>query len=239
MAACDFVPYIRDISDLSSSDVSDNMLEALAAYAWNDVMYSVGKREQLEKVTTIDKYRENDINGDNTTFYTRASYMRYSGDWDGDMDLDTDDIEVWLFDSTNDTRTQATVSSYSSDGKFVLDSAPAATYDGDMYINYTHLPVSMDSPLDPMLRDAVAFKTTSLAYGKLDPKDYDSISFRGMSIKSRAPMKLGGAFDSWDAKANQKIYQLNCLQNIIRVDDIKREYALRLKNKPWQKSTRG
>ena len=219
------VTYVRQITDISTSDLSDAKLMDLANYAWNDIMLRIGKRETLEEVQYIDQYRQNRVDGSNATFYTKNSFKRYSGDLNNDMELTTDDIEVWLYTPSTNSRSQATVSTYSASGQFVLSEAPPNGT--KLYATYLHLPLSIDT-LDPLIRDAVAFQTASFAYGKLDPQDYESISFRGLSIRRSGPFKMNGAFDTWSARSNEKVTFINNLQTFIRTEDLEREYALQI-----------
>ena len=220
------VEYMRQVTDIETTDLSDEKVENLVKIAWAEVIDRVGKRETLEKVRYMDSYRMNTIDGSNTVFYTRNSYNRYSGDYNNDLALDEDDIEVWLYNRSTRTRTQATVSAYSSNGVITLETAP--TGENEMYINYLHLPVPMD-PLDYRLRNATAYVTASMAYSKLEPADFDQISFRGLSLKKSRPLNMPGAFDSWSAKAALAINNINSLQCMVRTQDLLREHVLQLR----------
>ena len=201
---------IRLISDLDNEDVTDNQLKELIQYAWEQVMTDVGKREVEEEVNYIDSYRKNKVDGTTTTFYLQNSFDRHLGDLDYDQSLDTDDVEVYLYDPDGTTRTKATVSAVTDSGSFTLDSAPASG--NKITATYIHLPVNISHNL---MKRACIFLTAALAYGKLDARDYKSVGFRGLSIT-----RMSGAFNSYYEKYQTIVRELLGLDSLIaRFDD--------------------
>ena len=221
--------FIKQISDLTDSDISDQLVEQLASFAWSDLMSRIQKREVKEKVQYIDRWRLNTIDGTNTTFYTQNSYYRYMGDLNLDMALTIDDVEVWEY-KNDSTISQMTLATISTNGYFTTTVAPAAG--SEVFITYSHLPISFSPTIDIRIRNALAFVTTSLCYGKLDPGDYEAISFRGLGVRRarKIPnLHLGTAYDSWMARYMALVDQINSMQCILRKDDMLREYNERVR----------
>lgn len=224
------VPHVRQISSLTSDDITDNALAKMVIYAWQDLMGRVQKEERFEPVQYIDQYRQNVVDGTNKTFFTKNSFTRYMGDLDLDMNLTATDMQVWEM-KNDQSYDKLDVDTIDEDGFVVLDDAPGAG--SKLFINYSHLPVKFFTNLDPRLRNALAYLTTSLAYGKLDPGDYERVGFRGIVMqKARRGgpnLHLGQAFDSWMGRYTNAIEELNSIQSIVRKDDLERAYALQVR----------
>ena len=200
MTGYNIVPYVRQITDLETDDITDGKLEQLSLIAWRDLQSKVGVRVTLEKVEYIDSTRKNTIDGSNTVFFTKNSYNRYMGDYDGDMALGTGDCEVWLIADNVEDKTEATVSAVASDGKITLTTVPTTSQ--DIYLNYIHLPLQF-SPLDPLLRDATAYLTGAMAYGKLEARDYAKVGFRGLNI-----VRMPQGYSNFLAKYESKVREI-------------------------------
>ena len=218
MGSDEIVPYVRQLSDLEVDDISDAKISDLALIAWRDLQSKVGVRVVLEKVEKIDSTRENSIDGSNTVFFTRNSYRRYMGDYDGDLALGIGDCEVWLIETNVSGKSEATVSAITSDGKVTLETAPTASQ--EVYLNYIHLPLEF-SPLDKMLLDATAYLTTAMAYGKLEARDYAKVGFRGLNIV-RMPQGYNNFLHKYEAKVREIMSQ-DPIGLIKRTQDQERE----------------
>ena len=221
--------FVKSISDITNVDLSDSAIEELSAFAWTDLMSRIQKREVKERIQYIDRWRENIIDGTNTLFYTKNSYYRYMGDLNLDMALTIDDMEVWEY-KNDDTISQMTVATINTNGYFTTVNPPGAG--SEVFITYAHLPISFSPAPDIRIKNALAFVTTSLCYGKLDPGDYEAISFRGLGVRRarKIPnLHLGTAYDSWMARYMALVDQINSMQCILRKDDIVREYVERIR----------
>jgi len=89
------------------------------------LMSDIGIRHELVQIKYIDAFRKNTINGTNTDFYVPDSWDKYLGDRDGDLEINTDDVEVWEYTNTK-TRSQLTVSSLDEYGHVTVSTAPAS-----------------------------------------------------------------------------------------------------------------
>jgi len=225
-AQCDFLARILSVSEMATmvtdEDITEGEINALIPIALQDVNGNVMRDVIGERVEYIDKYRQNTINGTNATFYTKDSFYRFSGDRNGDCVLDKNDITVYLFNASAQTRTEATVSTYTSNGQFVLETAPNPSDVQKIEIEYSSLPVSFD-PINSNYLNAVAYGCVSLVYGRLDPQDYEKITFRGMGISRRkTALRLPGSYDAWSSRSMDFVNKVNATQLVMRTDDLAR-----------------
>jgi len=173
--------YVRAITafDLDTDIVNDPKLKEIIEVAQVDVNHAIGTKVFLEKVRGIDDYRENNIDGSNTNYYVQYSWDWYFGDLNDDGALTVADVEVWLYDSTNDIRSLATVDSIDERGMVTLNSAPASTY--DLKITYIKCPVSIETP-HYLVKKATGELAAAMAYSGVQAREYKRISMPGLSI---------------------------------------------------------
>ena len=167
------------MSDLNTSDISDNDLTSLITQATAILNADILVYVHEEQVTAIDSERENKIDGSNTTFYTRHYPI---GDLDDDGDVDTDDIKVYLFDSSG-ARSTATVASIDDAdlGKFTLSSAPSSGY--TMRVSYRYAPIGISiSSVHALVKQACIFLTAALAYTKLRPSQISKYTVDRLTV---------------------------------------------------------
>lgn len=170
---------VRDIVDISNTDLTDYQLYKVIQKSQRKINSDVMIEIKEEPVEYIDEYRQNDIDGSNTDYYVQSSWNWYIGDSDGDGEITADDVTVWIYDSSANTRSEATVSSVDEKGKIVLSSAPANNT--ELTISYWKCPVDPATP-DNRLRDACAYLAGGLAYLKLKADEYDKISLGTLKV---------------------------------------------------------
>ena len=156
---------IRDLTNLEVADISDNEVDALILCATAQLNSDINTSVTRELVVQIDNTRKNEINGVNTTFYTENWKGKYIGDRNDDGTITTDDVVVYLV-ASDGTETTATVSSVSSsEGKFVLSSAPTSGV--IMYVSYHWCFEDPDTP-GAKISLACALLTIAYAYEKIN-----------------------------------------------------------------------
>jgi len=170
---------VRLLSGLTTDDVNDSYLQEIISYAVERVNADISKRVILERVDYIDDYRANDIDGTNTTFYTRNSWKWALGDLNNSGALDVEDIEVWEYKNDN-TRTQLTVSTINSNGEFTLTTAPSAT--SELKISYTYQPLELTHAL---VKDACAYLSASMSFTRISPADYNKIQIGRLKFENK------------------------------------------------------
>jgi hypothetical protein len=185
------IAQIRRITNITTADISDTDLTNLITDATAQLNSDINARVIRERVSSIDSTRENKIDGSNTTYYVQNWKGKYVGDMLDAGTVNASSIKVYLV-ASDGTETEATVSSVTSaTGKFVLSSAPSASY--TMYVTYEWC---YDDPYTPSKRIALAcaFLTAAYAYEKLN---------RGMS-----PQQVyGNVRFMRDMRAGNEYYQ--------------------------------
>ena len=162
---------IRDLTNLVIADVTDDELDALIACATVQLNSDINTPIVRELVVQIDDTRTNDIDGSNTTFYVQNWKGKYISDLNDDGIINTSDVIVHLV-ASDSTETTATVSSVtSSEGKFVLSSAPTSAEAQEMYVTYNWC---FEDPATPGAKISLACALLTIAYA------YEKIN-RGMS----------------------------------------------------------
>jgi len=197
--------------DLDEDTISDERLTHILDFAISELNQTLGLKVIEEKVSYIDRYRQNKIDGSNKTFYVKYSFDWYLGDLDCDGNLDTNDIEVYIYDPNDNTRTKAVVSELYEYGKFVLDEAPSSSQ--VVKVTYLRFPCSL---FDPLVKKACAELAASIAYGGIEAREKKRLSIRGFSL-------------SKDPIAEQKYYE-RYLRTVAQI--LAREPAKHIKAEP-------
>jgi len=182
----DFKTYatIEDIRLLAGvpSSVTDSQLYDLLTFAQARVNRDVGVKIEDEKVEYISKEKENDIDGENTTFYVKHPYI---GDYNDDGIVNASDIYAYTIDSDGNRETiQVASIDNAKIGKFTVATAPTA--DKEFYICYRSFPVQVDPP-DPLIRQATAYLTGAYAYMKLDIRDTQAFRVGKVAVTRQMP----------------------------------------------------
>lgn len=182
---------IRLLTNLTTSDVSDDDVTNLIAQATYQVNSDLNTRVYREVIGYIDNTRQNEINGTNTTYYVKNWNAKFIGDGDNDGGVDTSDITVYQV-ASDGTESTLTVSSITpTTGKFVLDSAPSSGV--DLYVTYEWCYRDESTP-DKMVELATSLLTAAFCFEKIE---------RGL-----APMQVFGNVKlTRDMEASNRFYQ--------------------------------
>jgi hypothetical protein len=208
------IETVRNITGVSEDDYTDDQVVQFITLAQREVNSKINTKVVREFVDYLDDVRENDINGETTTFYLSKWKGNYLGDMDYDGDIDTDDIEVYQVDE-DDIETQLTPSSVDYQKmSFTLSSAPDSNK--DLYVTYTYCPVNPVNP-DAFLSQLTAYLASSymvsgeesgsirlgsLALGESRQTLYDRYYNKYVSLMGQLQENLtGGAI--WGLKAVQ------------------------------------
>ncbi len=191
----------RSITHLTTDCITDADaydLITLAAYQINGDINTKAIRERIEY---IDRTRENDRDGSNTTFYVKNWEGKYLADFNNDSQVDTSDVTVYAVDSDG-TETTPTISSIDvSNGKITLSSAPSS--DKTLYVTYAWSYVNESTP-DRQLRMACAFLTAALAEAKNNIGRAPQISMGNIRLYRHM-----NAYDEWFKKYLGIVRQIN------------------------------
>ena len=154
---------VRNITNISSSDLTDTQICNLIQFACYQVNADVQIFREDERIGYINVERENEIDGSNTTFYTKHWPL---GDRTNDFEVTISDIYAYTINGDGD-RVDYTVSSIDDAdlGKFTLSSAPGS--DEIFYITYYSAPLSMYTP-HVLVKTAAALLAAAWAYTKLN-----------------------------------------------------------------------
>jgi len=165
---------VRVIANLTTEDISDADLATLIGYATTELNHMINAKVLEEKVRMIDSYRENKIDGTNTTYYVQKSFLWYLADMNNDGVVDVNDVIVYQYNPQEKTKTTLTVSSVApNEGKIVLASAPPAGV--VLKITYAYAPVSESDP-HPLIKKACAELAAALAFSKIETRDFKRVS---------------------------------------------------------------
>lgn len=157
--------YVRELNNLTTSDISDTDLYALIGKATTVLNSDINVEIIREKVVYLDNTRKNEINGSNTTYYVQNWKGKFIADRNNDGDVTISDIIIYQVTSDG-TETTLTVSSITpNDGKFVLSSTPASGV--ALYVTYDWAPYSVSDP-DEQIKLACSYLATALAFEKIN-----------------------------------------------------------------------
>lgn len=185
------VTDVRALTNIVEADLTNDEINALIAFATSQVNSDLNIRVTRERVLLVDNTRKNEINGTNTTYYIKNWEGNWIADANSDGTIDENDITVYLV-ATDNTETTATVSSVtSSEGKYVLATAPTTATASKMYVTYEYVSIDTDTP-DPKIVLATAILVAALGYEKIN---------RGMSpqqvygnVRFMRDMKAGNEY---------------------------------------------
>lgn len=168
---------VRDFTGLTSSEIADDKLYSLIQRAIIRLNGQVNHRIWDEEVTSISNEKDNDIDGSNTTFYTRHYPI---GDANNDGEITTADITAYSLDSDG-VRTWLTVDSIDDDelGKFSLSTAPSSTL--NVYLNYYHAPLEEETP-HSLIKQACIELTAAMAMNRVQKGSVKSFSLGKFKI---------------------------------------------------------
>lgn len=171
---------VRLVTGLDTTEVSDVDLTLLISKATRRVNSQINFRVIREVILPLDSFRENDIDGTNTTFFVRSWRDWFIGDLDSDGDVDVSDLQV-VEVAQDGTETTSTVSSVDPlAGSFILSVAPIAT--SALRVTYARAPLDESAP-DDLITDAVAYLAGAFAIAKVNARKMDSFKIGKVTIK--------------------------------------------------------
>jgi len=180
---------IRILTGLSASDITDEDLNILKAYAATYFNHDVQIEYKDWRVESIDSFRENEQDDNNTTYWLPYYPI---GDHNDDGSIDSGDVEAYVIepdDGTGDSawmKTSYTVSEIIDDewGKISLTSAPPSN--GSLYFSWHSCPIELETP-HPAAKLAIAQLTAALASSKLDVGKVANFRVGKVSVTKKSP----------------------------------------------------
>jgi len=210
------IDEVKEIADIPSN-ITDIELFKLIRVASMRLNMDIQTRVFKEKVDFISDVKENELDGSNTTFYTKFYPI---GDYNNDFRVTVDDITVYREYTDNDGERQeetVTVSSIDpSTGKFVLASAPDAT--DELFVTYCYTP--KHHPVhDPSMaiKMAVAYLASFLAKAKVGDVGVKRYTIDRLTVMNLDEEILG------DQKRYQDLVELiraDKMLNVIETEDV-------------------
>jgi len=198
---------VRMISNISSTStdanyLSDSQIYDVIQFAQSTLITELSSKIREERVTSIDSNaRQNIIDSSNTTYYVQRSYKWFIADRNGDGEIDENDVIVWEYDSSADTKTKVTVSSVDAEtGKIILSSAPSTG--NTVTITYRYTDIDMFTP-DPHLKTTCTYLVAALAHQKLEATDFDRLTLGKMTVSKR-----NKTFDYFHKSYKEYLHQL-------------------------------
>ncbi len=171
---------VRLLTGLDDYDIEDDDLELLLDVAQKEVLLKINNRIVREEIKLIDETRTNSIDGDNTTYYIRNWKGNFISDNNFDLDITVADVEVISVDGDG-LETIETVSSISSsEGKFVLATAPL---DVDLYVSYSFSYHDPETP-NPLLKLATEYLAGAYSYMRINSSQNKQVKFGNVSISN-------------------------------------------------------
>jgi len=167
------------MTNITSSDIANADITSIITEATKELNSLINVHVEREKVEYIDDTRENDINGSNTTYYTKSWKGKFLADMDDDGSVSTSDITVYKV-ASDGTETTATVSSIDASlGKFVLSSAPTSDY--ELYVTYEWCYKNPYTP-DPLIKLACTLLSAAYCYAKINIGRAPQVAFGNTRI---------------------------------------------------------
>ena len=156
------VDDMRQVTSLKTSDINDTHLATLIEFSGVQLNNDMNIYHEDERVNYIDETKENEIDGANTTFYTKFYPLR---DRNNDYMVTVSDINVYEIDSDG-TKSELTVSQINvATGQFKLTTAP--TSDKELYVTYSNTQ-RVVYPTDTLVRMGCIILTAAWAYSKIN-----------------------------------------------------------------------
>ncbi len=177
------VTDVRDISGLTTLEISDSAITTLIGYATAQFNSDVNTTIIRERALYLDNTRKNFVNSQNDTYYIARFKNYYLGDFNNDGEVTLDDVTVYLV-AGDGTETQATISSIDASlGKIVLSTPPTAGM--RVYITYKAAIVDESTP-HFLVKLAVAQMTAALAFTRIDVKKVQNFAIGKVRITTQS-----------------------------------------------------
>lgn len=171
---------IRNITNLSTSEITDTQVSNLITQATYDINADIGVTWYV-KLGDVNHTIGN-INGTNTEFTLKYAPI---GDLDNDGSVGTADIEVWrkLASETHWTKQSSPISSIDDHefGKITFSAAPSSSY--DYILKYVWFPKPYD---DKLITKACTELTSYLCFLRVNLKDVSSYRIGKVAVSKTA-----------------------------------------------------
>lgn len=170
------VDDIRTVTNIKPSQISDTQLANLIEFAASQLNSDINIHHEEEKIAYIDETKENELDGVNSTFWTKEYPI---GDSNNDYRITTSDIRVFQVDSDGD-KSELTVSQIDAEtGEFHLNVAP--TSDKTLYVTYESVQRVVDPP-HQLVKAACILLTAAWAYSKLNVGKADRFHMGNLTV---------------------------------------------------------
>ena len=173
---------VYNFTPITSTDASYTVISKLIPYATARLNSEINIRYSDEEVKYISNEKQNDLDGSNTTFYSKNFPI---GDNNDDGEVLAADITAYTI-ASDGTRTVVTVSSIDDHkiGKFTVSSAPSGS--DRFYISYSYTRLEESTP-HVLIKQACAFMTAALATTKISADNFKSVSLGRMRLTKFNP----------------------------------------------------
>ena len=199
---------IRDITNITSSDLSDSEITALIGKATRELNSKINVRVIREEIEYLDTTRTNYIDGSNKTYYIRNWQDRFLADMNNDGTVTVSDIIVYAVFSDG-TETLPTISSIDyTKGSFTLSTAYSSSY--RLYATYEWCYRNAGES-DTLINLACTFLTSAYAYAKINIGREPQVSYGNIRIYRHMD-----AFREYYDKAMDVINDINYKMSVIK-----------------------
>ena len=163
---------VRNLTGLSSTEISDAIISGMIAHASAQLNADIQYKHENERVGYINSEKENDVDGSNKKFYTRNFPI---GDKDNNGIINGSDIYCYTLNSSTGERREIIVSGITTEGTekasalggplWLSGVAPSSTE--TVFLTYYSSPVDMETP-DKLVNLACTQLASALAYTRVD-----------------------------------------------------------------------
>lgn len=170
------VDEVRQTTNLKSNNISDTQLASLIEFAGSQLNADINMYNEEERIRYIDETKENDIDGMNSTFYTKEYPI---GDANDDFKITTDDLTVYKVDSDGNKEEMEVTQVNAETGQFRTLNAPSQ--DKKLYVTYYHTNRRVDLPHN-LIKMACILLTAAWAYSKINIGKADRFHMGNLTV---------------------------------------------------------
>lgn len=182
---------IRLLTGLSTSDISDDVLDSLIQKAQIEVLIQINTKVVREQVKYLSQTRDNEIDGTNLTYYIQNWEGNFISDANFDLSVTITDLSLVSVDNDDSTESSVTLSSVSyADGSFEVTTAQNNV---DLFLDYSYCSFDPVIP-DPLLKLATEYLSASYAYMRIDASQKKQVKFGNVSITNSTGKESSSAF---------------------------------------------
>ncbi len=196
---------VRALTGVSDSVASDEVIGGLLPFAAAQLNEDIQVKYKDWRVTSVDSYRENNINSSNTVFFVPDD-RKPIGDYLSTGVISGGAVRAYVVRSggtdSSFQRVDLIVDSILDDeqGKFQLAVAPSSS--DILYISHAHTPLEMSTP-HPSIKKAICQMVAALAYTRVDVAKVSSFSVGKVRV-----MKQSEAFKKFMADYQATVYKI-------------------------------